>query len=89
MKQIYTPTKNNPFTGFNKGDKVTVKTKHGEYKAIVTHFPCHSRFDTDFRMSLRAENKGKWFGEMVISAENNWYGQHHISEVVLTKNATA
>lgn len=85
---IYTPTKINPFENFTIGQRLRVITANRTFDGVVTGFPRNSNRDTDFRMALRAEKGGSvfanWYGEMVISAENDWYGQYHISQVEIS-----
>lgn len=84
MTDIYTPTTTNPFTEYTPGDAVTVIAQGNTYTGIVAGFPRNSFDDTDIRMSVRP-SRNDWFGRLTISAESNWYGNHHISEVVISK----
>ena len=81
---IYTPTTVNPFTEFNSGDLIEVALAGNTYKGKVTGFPSNGANDTDIRMQVEPADRS-WVGRMVISAESNWYGQWHISQVKLRK----
>lgn len=88
---IYTPGNLNPdFLNFEIGQKVKVtilSQGNREYIGIVHSFPRNSNPETDIRICIRPDKsideKNNWFGSITISAENNYYGNLHISEALI------
>lgn len=84
--QIYTPGAENPFNAFRIGDKLKVTVKEDGFVCIgrITAFPKNSLSDNDHRMKIKPVRRD-WLGEMTISAENNFYGSYHVSEVEIER----
>ena len=84
QNRIYTPENNhkNLFEHLEKEQSITVfvKARQVELKGKVSHFPRNSRFDEDLRVAIEAVDNS-FYGQLVIAAVTNDYGQHHISEI--------
>lgn len=89
-KRIYTPENKNSdlFASLQKGQHVSVYIKNRDLKlnGVVSYFPRTSRFDEDLRVAIEPINNS-FFGQLVISAVTNDYGQYHISEVKFETSA--
>ena len=81
---MYTPNQPNPFTEYRTGDEVHVFAQGHLYDGIVCAFPRNSVNDTDVRMQIKPLD-ASWFGRLTISNESDWYGNHHISQVTITR----